>query len=116
MVRRDSENCHLNLSLSSVCIMVFPGNTRLLFDVSAVDSVKHKLSGKECDKVCHEPVIMLCLFLTMLWVIVAVQGRTHLLFNLTFSIKFFESGAARTTELSLMMFSVICMSSKMNPD
>ena len=44
-------------------------------------------------------------------VIVAVPGRTHLLFKLTFS-----SGAARTTELSLMMSSVICMSSKMNPD
>ena len=31
-------------------IVVFPGHTRLLFDVSAVDSVKQKLSGKECDK------------------------------------------------------------------
>ena len=31
-------------------IVVFPGHTRLLFDVSAVDSVKQKLSGKEYDK------------------------------------------------------------------
>ena len=31
-------------------IVVFPDHTRLLFDVSAVDSVKLKLSGKECDK------------------------------------------------------------------
>ena len=32
-------------------ILVFPGHTRLLFFyVSAVDSVKQKLSGKECDK------------------------------------------------------------------
>ena len=31
-------------------IVVFPGHTHLLFDVSAVDSVKQKLSGKECDK------------------------------------------------------------------
>ena len=46
--------------------MVFPGHTRLLFDVSAVDSVKQKFSGKECDKACHESVIMPCLFLTVL--------------------------------------------------
>ena len=36
---------------------------------------------------------MLCLFLTVLWVvlqcvIVAVPGRTHLLFKITFSIQF----------------------------
>ena len=31
-------------------IVVFPGHTRFLFDVSAVDSVKQKLSGKECGK------------------------------------------------------------------
>ena len=31
-------------------IVIFPGHTRLLFDVSAVDSVKQKMSGKECDK------------------------------------------------------------------
>ena len=31
-------------------IVVFPGHTCLLFDVSAVDSVKQNLSGKECDK------------------------------------------------------------------
>ena len=38
---------------------------------------------------------MLCLFLTMLCVglqcvIVAVPGRTHLLFKLTFSVQFFK--------------------------
>ena len=32
-------------------IVVFPGHTGLLFYVSAVDSVKQKLSGKE---LCHE--------------------------------------------------------------
>ena len=31
-------------------IVVFPDQTDLLFYVSAVDSVKQKLSGKECDK------------------------------------------------------------------
>ena len=31
-------------------IVAIPGHTLLLFDVSAVDSVKQKLSGKECDK------------------------------------------------------------------
>ena len=32
-------------------IVVFPGHTRFVFFyVSAVDSVKQKLSGKECDK------------------------------------------------------------------
>ena len=49
--------------------MVFPDHTRLLFYVSAVDSVKQKLSGKECDKLyelCKESVIMPCLFLTVL--------------------------------------------------
>ena len=30
-------------------IVVFPDHTHF-FDVSAVDSVKQKLSGKECDK------------------------------------------------------------------
>ena len=41
----------------------------LFFDVSAVDSVKQKLSGKECDKayeLCHESGIMPCLFLIVL--------------------------------------------------
>ena len=73
--------------------MVFPNHTHLLFfDVSAVGSVKQNLSGNECYKLCHESVIMLCLFLAVLWVglqwvIVAVPGRTHLLFKLTFSIQ-----------------------------
>ena len=43
-------------------------------------------------KLCHEAVIMLCFFLTVMrvglqCVIVAVPGRTHLLFKLTFSIQ-----------------------------
>ena len=33
---------------------------------------------------------MLCLFLAVLWVIVAVPGCTHLLFKLTFSIQFLK--------------------------
>ena len=41
-------------------------------------------------ELCHESVIMLCLFLTMLWMNVSVPGRTHLLFKLTFSIKFLK--------------------------
>ena len=31
MERQDSENCHLNLSLSAVYDVVFPGHTHLLF-------------------------------------------------------------------------------------
>ena len=49
-------------------------------------------------------------------VIVAVPGRTHLLFKTNVFYTVLESGAARTTELSVMMTSVICMSSKRNPD
>ena len=61
---------------------------------------------------------MLCLFLTMLWVglqcvIVAVSGRTHLRFKLTFSIQFLK---VVRQELSLMMSIVICMSSKRIPE
>ena len=46
-------------------------------------------------ELCHEAVIMFCLLLTVLWVglpcvIVAVPGRTHLLFKLTFSIQFLK--------------------------
>ena len=42
-------------------------------------------------KLCHESVSMPCLFLTvLLGVIVAVPGRTHLLFKLTFSIQFLK--------------------------
>ena len=62
------------------------------FDVFAVDSVKQKLSGKECDKAlralsrgCYHA---LPLPHRAVDVIVAVPGRTHLLFKLTFSIQF----------------------------
>ena len=64
MVRQDSENCHLNLSLSAVydcgiSILAY------FFDVSAVGSVKQKLSGKGCDKALQSD-IMPCLFLAVL--------------------------------------------------
>ena len=46
-------------------------------------------------KLCQDAFILLCLFLTVLWVglqcvIVTVPGRTHLLFKLTFSIQFLK--------------------------
>ena len=51
MVRQDLENCHLNLSLSAVCDCGISWSYSLtFFDVSAVDSVKQKLSEKECDE------------------------------------------------------------------
>ena len=56
----------------------------------------------------------------MLWVglqcvIVAVPGRTHLLFKLTFSIQFLKMVRQKQQD-SLMMSIVICMSSKRVPD
>ena len=51
MVRRDSENCHLNLSLSAVWDCGNSWSYSLtFFYVSAVYCVKQKLSGKKCDK------------------------------------------------------------------
>ena len=46
-------------------------------------------------KLYHVAVIMICLFLTLLWAglqcgIVAVPGRSHLLFKLLFSIQFLK--------------------------
>ena len=63
---------------------------------------------------------MICLFLTVLWVglqcvIVAVPGRTHLIFKLTFSIQFLKM-VPQKQQNSLMMSIVICMSSKRVPD
>ena len=64
------------------------------FDVSAVDSVKQKLTGKECDKAL--PALSRVSYYALLLphravgVIVAVPGRTHLLFKLTFSIQFWK--------------------------
>ena len=63
---------------------------------------------------------MICLFLTVLWVglqcvIVAVPGRTHLLFKLTFSIQFLKMVRQKQQD-SLMMSIAICMSSKRVPD
>ena len=47
IVRRDSENCLLNLSLSAVCDCGISWSYSLIcFDISAVDSVKRKLSRK----------------------------------------------------------------------
>ena len=63
---------------------------------------------------------MICFFLTVLWVglqcvIVAVPGRTHLIFKLTFSIQFLKM-VPQKQQNSLMMSIVICMSSKRVPD
>ena len=72
-------------------IVVFPGHTLLLFDVSAVDSVKQKLSGKECDIALRAlswvSYHALPLPHRAVGVIVAVPGRTHLLFKLIFAIQ-----------------------------
>ena len=61
------------------------------FDVSAVDSVKQKLSGKECGKALRAlsrvSYHALPLPHRAVEVIVAVPGRTHLLFKLTFAIQ-----------------------------
>ena len=80
----------MNLSLSAVCDCGNSWSYSLtFFDVFAVDSVKQKLSGKKCDKAlralsrgCYHA---LPLPHRAVWVIVAVPGRTHLLFKLTFS-------------------------------
>ena len=63
---------------------------------------------------------MICFFLTVLWVglqcvIVAVPGRTHLLFKLTFSIQLLKM-VRQKQQNSLMMSIVICMSFKRVPD
>ena len=96
MVMRDSENCHLNLSLSAVCDC---GSSCLyfltIFDVSIVGSMIQHFLEESVTKLCHEAVAMLCPFFTMLWVglqcvIVAVPGCTHLLLKLTFSIQFLK--------------------------
>ena len=72
-------------------IMVFPDHARLIFLMSAVGSV-----------------IMICFFLTVLWVslqfvIVAVPGRTHLLFKITFSIQFLKM-VRQKQQNSLMIY------------
>ena len=64
---------------------------------------------------------MLCLYFAVLWiglqcVIVAVPGRTHLLFKLTFSLQFLKVVRQKKLELSLMMSIVIYMSSNRIPD
>ena len=95
-------------------IVAVPGHTILLFDVSAVDSVKQKLSGKESFVMSQLP----CLASSSPF----CRGDcgSSWPYSLTFLTNIFytvlESGAARTTELSLMMSSVICRSSKRKPD
>ena len=63
---------------------------------------------------------MICLFLSVPWVglqcvIVAVPGRTHLLFKLTFSIQFLKMVRQKQQNILMMSF-VICMRSKRVPD
>ena len=58
--------------------------------MSAVDSVKQKLSGKECDKALRGCYHALPLPHRAVGVIVAVPGHTHLFFKLTFSIQFLK--------------------------
>ena len=85
------------------------------FDVSAVDSVsKSCLEKRALSWVSYHALPFPH---RAVWVIVAVPGRTHLLFKLTFSIQFLKVVLQeQRTELSLMMSIVICMSSKRIPD
>ena len=90
----------------------------LFFDVSAVDSVKKVVWKRVWQS------------FTLSWVSYQALPLPHRAvggdcgsfwsYSLTFYTNIFytvlESGAERTTELSLMMSSVICMSSKRNPD
>ena len=51
------------------------------FFMSAVDSVKQKLSGKECYKALRGCYHALPLAHRAVWVIVAFPGHTHLFLN-----------------------------------
>ena len=66
-------------------------------------------------KLCHGSVIMPCIFLTS-WGDCGSSWSYSLTFETNIFYTALESGATRTTELSLMMSSVIRMSSKRNPD
>ena len=70
MVRRDSENCHLNLSLSAVCDCGIYWSYSLTFLMSLLLTVSNKSclekNVTKLYELCHEPVIMPCLFLTVL--------------------------------------------------
>ena len=83
----------MNLSLSAVCNCGISWSYSLtFFYVSAVYSVKQICLEKGVTKLyelCHESVIMPCLNRAV-GVIVAVPGRTHLLFKLTSSIQFLK--------------------------
>ena len=66
MVRRDSEKCHLNLSLSAVCDCGISWSYLLTFLMSLLLTVKNKSclekSVTKLYELCHELVIMPCLF------------------------------------------------------
>ena len=70
--------------------MVFPGHTRLLFYVSAIESVKQSCLEKSVTKLVMIPFHALPFPHRAAVVIVAVTGRTHLLFKLTFSMEFLK--------------------------
>ena len=100
-------------------IMVFPD--RLLFWMSAVGSRKQKLSGKESDKAlscgCYHNLPFPLRALGWSAVCDCSSSWSYsltFLTNLIYTV--LENGAAKTTELSLMMSIVICMSSKKIPD
>ena len=86
------------------------------FGVSAVDSVKQKLSGKECDKALRVSYHALSLPHRAVGVIVAVPGRTHLLFKLTFSTQFLKVVLQEQQNFLCHVSSVICMNTKKNSD
>ena len=69
MVRPDSENCHLNLSLSAVCDCGISWSYSLTFWMSLLLTVLNKSclekSVTKLNKL-QEAVIMPCLFLTVL--------------------------------------------------
>ena len=96
--------------------MVFPDNIRLIFLMSAVGSVKENLSEKASDKALscgcyHELPLSHC---AVGWYAVCdcSSSWSYSHFKLTFSYTVLENGVAKTTEQSLMMSIVICMSSK----
>ena len=94
MVRLDSENCHVNLCLSAVCDCGNSWSYSLTFWCLCCWQCKTKLSGKECAKALGAlswvSYHALPLPHRAVGVIVAVPGRTHLLFKLIFSIQFLK--------------------------
>ena len=66
MVRRDSENCHLNLGLSAVCDCGISWSYSLTFLMLTVNNSCLEKSVTKLNELCHESVIMPCLFVTVL--------------------------------------------------